>query len=82
MGTHMGSKNISIRDDTYEKLRARKQRDESFTDVIERLMHEEKDFEAGFGSWSGTDADAVARETRAEMNETIERRSDAAEREQ
>lgn len=75
MGTHMGSRNISIREDTYEKLRDRKRGDESFTELLERLMERERDFEAGFGSWAGTDAGAVALETRAEMNETIERRS-------
>lgn len=67
----MSSKNVSIREDTYERLRSRKRDDESFTDVIERLLDRQRDFEAGFGSWEGTDAGRVARETRAEMNETI-----------
>lgn len=71
----MGSKNISIREDTYERLRARKRGEESFTDVLERLMEDQKDFEAGFGAWEGTDAPEIARATRDEMNETIERRA-------
>lgn len=70
----MSSKNISIREDTYEKLRARKRGDESFTEVLERLLAEEKDFEAGFGAWTDSDAGAAARATRAEMNETFEER--------
>lgn len=34
----MGSKNISIRDDVYRKLKDSKQEGESFSDAIERLM--------------------------------------------
>jgi len=35
--TYMASKNITITEETYEKLRAHKRADESFSDVIERL---------------------------------------------
>ncbi len=35
--TYMGSKTISITEDAYHRLRARKRRGESFTDVILRL---------------------------------------------
>lgn len=34
----MGTKNISIRDDVYRKLRDSKRPDESFSDAIDRLM--------------------------------------------
>ncbi|PSP50715.1 hypothetical protein BRC67_09040 [Halobacteriales archaeon QH_3_68_24] len=34
----MGSKNISVRDDVYRALKAAKGEDESFSDVIERLL--------------------------------------------
>ncbi|USZ67179.1 antitoxin VapB family protein [Halorussus salilacus] len=34
----MGTKNISIRDDVYRKLKDSKQEDESFSDAIDRLM--------------------------------------------
>lgn len=34
----MGSKNISVRDDVYRALREAKGEDESFSDVIERLL--------------------------------------------
>lgn len=34
----MGSKNISVRDDVYRALSAAKAEDESFSDVIERLL--------------------------------------------
>ncbi len=35
--TYMGSKTISITEDAYHRLRARKRRGESFTDVVLRL---------------------------------------------
>ena len=35
---YMGSKNISLRNDVYEALRAVKAEDESFSDVIDRLL--------------------------------------------
>jgi len=34
----MGSKNISVRDDVYRALKEAKGEDESFSDVIERLL--------------------------------------------
>lgn len=34
----MGTKNISIRDDVYRKLKASKRDDESFSDAIDRLI--------------------------------------------
>jgi len=34
----MGSKNISVRDNVYRALKAAKGEDESFSDVIERLL--------------------------------------------
>lgn len=34
----MGSKNISLREDVYRELKAAKGEDESFSDVVERLL--------------------------------------------
>ena len=34
----MGTKNISIRDEVYRKLKESKREDESFSDAIDRLM--------------------------------------------
>lgn len=34
----MGTKNISIRDEVYRKLKASKREDESFSDAIDRLL--------------------------------------------
>jgi predicted CopG family antitoxin len=35
----MASKNISIREDVYERLKAHKRGDESFSDTLERILH-------------------------------------------
>ena len=37
--TDMGTKNISISDDAYQRLKALRKPGESFTDVIERMTH-------------------------------------------
>ena len=37
--TQMGSKTISIKDSTYDRLKARKSADESFSDAIDRLVN-------------------------------------------
>jgi predicted CopG family antitoxin len=38
----MGTKTISIRDDVYRLLKESKRENESFSDVIERLLKKEK----------------------------------------
>jgi predicted CopG family antitoxin len=40
--TDMGSRNISVRDDVYRSLKAAKGEDESFSDVIDRLLAAEE----------------------------------------
>jgi predicted CopG family antitoxin len=36
----MASKNIGIREDVYERLKAHKRGDESFSETLDRLLHE------------------------------------------
>ena len=36
----MTSKNIGIKEDVYERLRAHKRGDESFSETLDRLLHE------------------------------------------
>ena len=56
----MGTKTIGVRDETYERLNARKRDDESFTDLMERLMDETTaDWREGFGTLSRTEADEL-----------------------
>ena len=37
----MGSKTVSLKDETYRRLRREKRKDESFSDAIDRLLAEE-----------------------------------------
>ena len=47
----MGTKTIGLRDDVYERLKARKRADESFTDLMDRLLDETTvDWREGFGT--------------------------------
>lgn len=47
----MGSKHISIRDDVYKKLEARKLPNESFSDIIEKLLQENTNPFECMGLW-------------------------------
>jgi predicted CopG family antitoxin len=38
----MGTKTIGVRDDVYERLKARKRDDESFTELVDRILDETK----------------------------------------
>lgn len=51
----MGSTNISVRDETYERLLARKREGESFTELFERLLGESSDITDYRGAASGSD---------------------------
>ena len=49
----MGTKTIGVKDEVYERLQARKRDDESFTDLMDRLLDDTTaDWRAGFGSLS------------------------------
>lgn len=58
----MATKNISLREEVYERLRAHKREGESFSDVIERLTERESDVWAGYGTLRDVDGfrEAVA----------------------
>ena len=56
----MGTKTIGLRDDVYERLKARKREDESFTDLMNRLLDETPpSWREGFGTLSEQDADEL-----------------------
>lgn len=58
----MGTKTIGIQDDVYERLKARKRDDESFTDLVDRLLEEATaDWQEGFGSLSADEAEELER---------------------
>ncbi len=70
----MGSKNISIRKDVYEKLKIEKRPDESFTEVIDRLLKSEK---PPLTKFSGT----ISEKTAVGMERTLEILSEMEKRE-
>lgn len=65
------SKTIRVDETTHADLARLKAEDESFDDVISRLLDRRRaDIEAGAGYWSSDDADA-AREQLREMKEGV-----------
>lgn len=58
----MGTKTIGIREDVYERLKARKREDESFTDLVDRILDDATaDWREGFGTLPEGDADELER---------------------
>lgn len=74
----MGTKTIGLRDDVYERLKARKREDESFTDLMDRLMDESTpDWRENFGTLSegeGDELEAIVRESRKATGEGLSKR--------
>lgn len=72
----MGSMNISIRDEVYRELKRRRAEDESFSDVIERLLARPSRLTDFIGAWSDLDrAELEGIEARrASRHEADERR--------
>lgn len=80
----MGTKTIGLREDVYERLKARKREGESFTDLMDRLMDETKpDWRDEFGTLSGEDGDEleeIVRESRKATGEGLsDRQAEALE---
>lgn len=66
----MASKNISLREEAYERLNALKREGESFSDVVIRIT--ESDRWSGFGALSGSDIQEGMEQAREEGNEGME----------
>lgn len=59
----MASKNIGIRDDVYERLKAHKRNDESFSETLDRILGElDADWETNAGFLSDEEADELEAE--------------------
>ncbi|WIV66362.1 antitoxin VapB family protein [Natrialbaceae archaeon AArc-T1-2] len=71
----MGSKNISIPEDVYEKLREERRADESFGEAIDRLLGRRQLAEF-WGAWDEKTADRA----RAAIETSRERTDDRLER--
>lgn len=68
------SKSIRVNDDTHAALAALKGEDETFDDLLSRLIEERRDtIQAGAGLWEGTDAAESARDARTEMKRDVGR---------
>lgn len=78
----MPTKTIGVNETVYDRLKARKREDESFTDLIDRLLDEAKPgWRAGFGSLPEQDADAlrqIAEESRRSLAEGLATRQTRA----
>lgn len=66
------SKTIRVNEDTHETLVALKGEDETFDELLTRLVEKRREsVREGAGLWSETDAAERAREMRAEMKKGI-----------
>ena len=54
------SATVRVSEETKERLHRRKRNDESFNDVIARLLDEDRDFLAGFGAGNDRDGERLA----------------------
>jgi predicted CopG family antitoxin len=74
MGT--ANEQIRISESLKRELDRRRRPGESYNDVLERVLADDRDLLAGFGRWSGEHADAVreAREKRKEKSKERTRR--------
>jgi len=74
----MGTKTIGIRDEVYERLKARKREDESFTDLMDRMLDETTiDWREGFGTLSEREADEleqIVEDSRSQTSEGLSAR--------
>lgn len=65
-------KRIRVREDTYEALVALKGEDETFDELLSRLVAERTEaVRSGAGLWAGTDASERARGARREMKDSL-----------
>jgi len=76
----MATKTISLTEEAYERLKAHKREDESFSDVVNRLTVSEADRMKGFGAWTDTDLRGAVEEHRDEFDRDFEESQDALSR--
>lgn len=78
----MGTKTIGIREDVYDRLRDRKRDDESFTDLVDRLLEESTpDWRDGFGTLPEEEANGLedlVLKSRSSLGEGLSTRQDEA----
>jgi predicted CopG family antitoxin len=68
------SKSIRVDDETHSALAALKGDDETFNELLARLLEERREsVREGAGLWDGTDAAEKARDARREMKRSVGR---------
>ena len=66
------SKSIRVEDDTHAALASLKREDETFDELLTRLVAERRELVSkGAGLWEGTDAADGARRARKEMKDDV-----------
>jgi predicted CopG family antitoxin len=66
------SKSIRVEDDTHAALAALKGEDETFDELLSRLVRERREtVREGAGLWEGTDAAEKAREARKNVKQGV-----------
>ena len=65
----MASKNIGIKEDVYERLKAHKRGDESFSETLERILHE---LDSDWRTNAGFLSDEEAADLEAEVSQGLE----------
>jgi predicted CopG family antitoxin len=76
----MPTKTIRVSEEVYDRLKTRKRDDESFTDLLDRLVEQERDIYAGFGAWE--EAAEEMEKTHERMNEEMEEEVEKFKKEQ
>ncbi|WP_324664790.1 antitoxin VapB family protein [Haloarcula sediminis] len=72
----MASKNIGIKEDVYERLKAHKRGDESFSETLDRLLHE---FDSDWRTNAGFLTDEAAADLEAAVARGLEDADDSLE---
>jgi len=72
----MATKTITVREEAYERLKAMKREDESFSDLLLRLTGSERDVLAGFGALAGEGFADTVEGARQELDEDFQERTD------
>ena len=66
------SKSIRVNDDTHAALSSLKRDDETFDELLSRLLSDRREqIRDGAGLWEGTDAAEGARKARKELKDSI-----------
>ncbi len=73
----MATKSITITEDAYERLKAHKRDDESFSDVVTRLTRGDRNVTKGLGAWTGTGLADAVEGTREQFDRDLRERTDA-----